>query len=249
MSLVWLYTLVSVLLVSLISLIGVASLSLSERRLNQILFLLVSLAVGGMLGDAFLHLLPEAYARSQGSLDTPLAVLAGIFGFFTLEKILRWRHEHPYQSRRSLQPLGYVNLAADGIHNLVDGMLIGASYLVSLPVGIATTIAVILHEIPQEIGDFGILLHAGFSKRSALLFNFLSGCLAIAGAALALLAGAELQGFTAVMLPFTAGGFIYVAGSDLLPELHKEREPFRSGVQLVAAGSGIGIMLLLTLLE
>jgi zinc and cadmium transporter len=148
-----------------------------------------------------------------------------------------------------VEPVGYVNLVADGVHNLVDGMLIGASYLAGVPVGIATTVAVILHEIPQEMGDFGVLLQAGFSRRNALLLNFGSGCLAIVGALLSLLAGSLVEGFTRVMLPFTAGGFIYIAGSDLLPELHKETRPLRSALQLLAVAVGVGLMLLLARLE
>jgi zinc and cadmium transporter len=132
---------------------------------------------------------------------------------------------------------------------LIDGMLIGASYATSLPVGLATTVAVILHEIPQEIGDFGILLHAGFSKRAALLFNFLSASLAIVGAVISLAVSAGIDGFSAAMLPLTAGGFIYIAGSELVPELQKELKPSRSLVQLIAIGSGVGLMLLLMLLE
>ncbi len=128
-------------------------------------------------------------------------------------------------------------------------MLIGASYATSLPVGLATTVAVILHEIPQEIGDFGILLHAGFSKRAALLFNFLSASLAIVGAVISLAVSAGIDGFSAAMLPLTAGGFIYIAGSELVPELQKELKPSRSLVQLIAIGSGVGLMLLLMLLE
>jgi zinc and cadmium transporter len=249
MSITWLFAITSVLLVSLLSLVGVVALSLSERRLHQAVFLLVSLAAGAMFGDAFIHLLPEAYVRSGGEGRTALSVLAGIFAFFVLEKFLRWRHEHPYRPDHAPQPLAYVNLVADGVHNLVDGMLIGASYLVSLPLGIATTAAVVLHEIPQEIGDFGVLLHAGFSRERALLLNSLSASLAIAGAILALVAGLALDGFSAFMLPFTAGSFIYVAGSDLLPELHKERQPLRSAAQLVAMATGVGLMLLLTRLK
>lgn len=249
MSIEWLYATASVLLVSLVSLIGIATLLLSEKRLNQAIFVLVGLAVGGLFGDAFIHLLPEAFANSSAPLQTSMYALAGIFTFFILEKFLRWRHEHHVADGKPIHPVGYMNLVADGVHNLIDGMLIGASYLVSVPVGFATTLAVILHEIPQEIGDFGVLLHAGFSKRRALLFNFLSASLAIVGAMISLVAGANIRGFTGLMLPFTAGGFIYIAGSDLLPELHKELEPFRSAVQLIAMGIGVGLMLLLALRE
>jgi zinc and cadmium transporter len=245
----WLYPIASVLLVSVVSLLGVLTLSIDHRKLDRAVFLLVSLAVGGLFGDAFLHLLPEAYERSRDAMTTSLAALAGVFGFFVLEMLLRWRHQHLPSAAPYVRPIGSMNLVADGIHNLIDGMLIGASYLVSVPVGVATTTAVILHEIPQEIGDFGVLLHAGYSRTRALQFNFLSACLAILGAVVSLLAGTWASSFAAWMLPFTAGSFIYVAGSDLLPELHQERELSRSVVQLVAMAAGVGLMLLLKISE
>jgi zinc and cadmium transporter len=240
-----LYAFGSVTLVSLVSLIGILTISVSEEKLRSALFVLVSLAAGAMFGDAFIHLLPESFQKSGGTLLPSMSVLAGILAFFILEKFLLWRHQHTLESSNRIHPLGYLNLIADGVHNLIDGMMIGASYLVSLPLGIATTLAVVFHEIPQEIGDFGILLHAGFTKKRALFFNFLSATLAIFGTAFALLISSSLESFSVVMLPFTAGGFIYIAGSDLLPELQKELEPAKSTVQLVAMAGGIGLMLIL----
>jgi zinc and cadmium transporter len=152
------------------------------------------------------------------------------------------------QSDNRIHPVGYMNLIADAVHNLIDGMLIGASYAVSVPIGIATTMAVILHEIPQELGDFGVLLHAGFTVKRAILFNFLSASVAVVGTIISLLVSASAESFSALMLPFTAGGFIYIAGSDLLPELQKESDPYRSIAQLIAIAAGGGLMLLLTLL-
>ncbi len=245
---VWLWTLASVLLVSLISLIGVFFISINEKGLRRILFVLVSLAVGGLFGDTFIHLLPEAF-RQSGGIGTGLYVLGGIFLFFILEKFLRWRHEHVLESESAVHPVGYINLFADGVHNLLDGMIIGASYLVSIKVGLATTMAVILHEIPQEIGDFGILVHAGFSRRRALFFNFLSASVSIIGALIALLLGFRGSTFSRFMAPLTAGGFIYIAGSDLLPELHKESKPAQSLIQMAAIIAGAGLMLLLTLAD
>ncbi|HSB11165.1 MAG TPA: ZIP family metal transporter [Blastocatellia bacterium] len=240
-----LYAIASVTLVSLVSLIGVVTISVSEERLRSTLFVLVSLAAGAMFGDTFIHLLPESFQRPGETLLPSTSVLAGILAFFVLEKFLLWRHQHTLESNDQVRPLGYLNLIADGVHNLIDGMMIGASYLVSLPIGIATTLAVIFHEIPQEIGDFGILLHAGFTKRRALFFNFLSAALALLGTAVAMLLGSNWESFSAVMLPFTAGGFIYIAGSDLLPELQKELAPTKSIVQFGALAAGIGLMLLL----
>jgi len=180
---------------------------------------------------------------------TALTVLAGIFGFFSLEKFLRWRHEHVLDDHVHIQPVGYLNLVADGVHNLIDGMLIGAAYVASVPVGIATTLAVILHEIPQEIGDFGVLLQAGLSPTKALVFNLLSAALAIVGALITLIASSTAAPFVAVLLPLTAGSFISMAGADLLPELHKELTPAKSLAQLIAMGMGVGLMLLIAWLE
>ncbi len=246
MPMVWLYTLVSVVLVSLLSLIGVLFISLDDQRLRRLVFLLVSLAVGALFGDVFIHLLPETFASAKGMAPS-LAVLGGIFLFFILEKFLHWRHQHLTDSGSSVRPLGYMNLVANGLHNLLDGLMIGAAYLVSLPVGLATSTAVVLHEIPHEIGDFGILIHAGFSRRRALLFNFLSACLAIVGALAALLIGGRMAEFSRLMIPLTAGGFIYIAGSDLLPELHEESKPSQSLAQLLAILCGVCLMMLLRL--
>jgi len=244
---VWLWTLVSVLAISLVSFIGILTLVVDRQRMQPAVFTLVGLAVGAMLGDAFLHLLPEAFERTRAPLATSLYCLAGIVMFFVLEKFLLWRHDHAAEHTHPIHPVGYINLVADGIHNFVDGVLIGASYLVSIPIGVGTTIAVCLHEIPQEIGDFGVLLHAGFTSVRALWLNFLMATLSIAGAVLSLLLGASLKQFALVVLPLTAGGFIYIAGSDLVPELHKERQPKQAAVQLMAIGAGIGLMLLLKL--
>jgi zinc and cadmium transporter len=235
--------------VSLLSVIGIVFISISETKLKQIVFVLVSLAVGSLFGDVFIHLLPQAFENSEARLETSLYLLAGIFIFFVLEKFIRWRHQHDLESKNAIHPVGYMNLLADGIHNFIDGMIIGASYMTNVRVGIATTIAVAMHELPQEISDFGVLLHAGFSKKKALIFNFLSAMLAILGTVLILLAGTTMHYFIASMLPLAAGGFVYIAGSDLVPELNKELAPAKSLVQLLAIATGVGLMLLLALLE
>ncbi|HEV8482721.1 MAG TPA: ZIP family metal transporter [Blastocatellia bacterium] len=246
----WAYAIASVILVSLLSLVGIAFISMSERRLRQIIFVLVSLAIGSLFGDAFIHLIPDSFDGSTSKQAASLYILAGIFAFFILEKFFLWRHQHTLESSDNpIHPVGYMNLIADGIHNFIDGMIIGASYLVSLPIGVASTLAVIFHEIPQEIGDFGILLYAGFSKTKALGYNFLSATLAILGTIVSLLVGSQLKEFTSLILPFAAGGFIYIAGSDLIPELHKEINPSKSLVQFIAMAAGVGLMLILKLLE
>lgn len=246
---IWLYTLASVIVISLASFVGVIAISSNRAGVQQAVFIMVSLAVGAMFGDVFIHLLPQAFATTVNTVATSVYILAGILMFFLLEKFLLWRHEHVPHYGDCIHPVGYVTLVADGLHNLIDGLLIGSSYLVSAPVGVATTLAVLLHEIPQEIGDFGVLLHAGFRPGQALWLNFLSALTAILGAIAALVAGSLMKGMPVVVLPLTAGGFIYIAGSDLVPELHKEREPVKSLIQMAAIGVGVGLMLLLRLFE
>ena len=141
-----------------------------------------------------------------------------------------------------------MNLFGDTIHNLLDGLVVGASYIVSIPVGIATTLAVIFHEIPQEIGDFGVLIHGGFTKKKALWFNFLTALTAILGTLIALGIGSALEGFIPLLISFAAGNFIYIAGSDLIPELHKnEPNPKESALQVASIALGVAIMLLVLL--
>ncbi len=240
---VWLYSLGSVFLVSLVSLIGLFTFPMNERTLRKILLFFVSFSAGALFGDAFIHLLPEAAEDFGFSLTVSLSLLGGIIVFFILEKFIHWRHCHIPTSEEHPHPVAFMNLVGDGVHNFIDGLVIGGSYLASVPIGIATTIAVVLHEIPQEIGDFGVLLHAGYSKKKALFFNFLSALTAVAGTALALLAGESTAAITSFLLPFAAGGFIYIAGSDLIPELHKETNPKKSVVQLIAFIAGIGVMM------
>jgi zinc and cadmium transporter len=245
---IWGYSIVSVIIVSLISLIGILALLLN-RDVKKITFLLVSFAVGGLFGDALIHLLPESFEKMDNSLAVALYVILGIMIFFIMEKVLRWRHQHYAETEKHVKPIVMMNLVGDGVHNMIDGMVIGASYLVSIPLGLTTTLAIVLHEIPQEIGDFGILLHGGFTVKKALFFNFLSALTAVIGAILSLAIGPHVQGYAEALVPITAGGFIYIAGTDLLPELHQDVKLNRSLLQLVLVLMGIGIMAILVLFE
>lgn len=240
------YSIVSVIIVSVISLAGVFTLSLKEAVLRRYLFLLVSLAVGALIGDAFIHLIPEVFERAGNPTTVSVAIIAGIFIFFALEKVLHWHH-HTAEGNEvpAIHPSGRMILFSDGVHNLIDGLIIGASYLVSVEVGMATTLAVILHEIPQEIGDFGVLIHSGYSTGRALFLNFLSALTALAGAAIALAVGSAAGSLTFWLVPIAAGGFIYIALTDLIPEMHKTTRVSHSLLQLVSALIGIGVMLLL----
>lgn len=242
------WTLGSVLIISLVSLIGVITLALNDEKIRKILLFLVSFSTGALLGDVFIHLLPEMTGKYGLGLNTSLYILSGIILFFILEKFICWRHCHIPTSEEHPHPVGIINLVGDGLHNFIDGAVIAGSFMFSLPMGIATSLAVLFHEIPQEIGDFSILLHAKFTKYQAVLFNFLSALLAVLGAVIILTFGKPSDNFFTFILAFTTGGFLYLAGSDLIPELHKETKLGRSLMQLVGIILGILIMLILALI-
>ena len=209
---------------------------------------LVSLSAGALLGDAFLHLLPEAVENMENSMAIWFGVLAGIILFFSLEKIIHWRHCHEPTCESHPHTLGVMNLVGDGLHNLIDGMIIAGSFLVDIRLGVITTIAVISHEIPQEIGDFGVLIHAGYKAKKALLFNFFSGLFSVLGALIVILIGVYSENFINFIIPITAGGFIYIASSDLIPELKKDTSLNKTIKQLLGIFMGLALMLLLKLL-
>lgn len=248
MEMVWLRTLGAVFVVSAIPLSGLLALAVSQRGLDNAMQYLVSFAVGGLLGGAMIHLIPEAFTEFGPGLAMPLAVLGGFIGFFLLEKFF-WAHEHNHHARGGVRPLALLNLVGDGVHNLVDGAIIAASFSVDPGLGLSTTIAVALHEIPQEIGDFGVLVFSGLSVRRAVLFNVLSGVTAIVGAVATLVVGEHVGGVTRTLLPVAAGGFLYIAASDLIPELHRRKRLADTIWQVTCIGVGIGLMCLTALFE
>lgn len=249
MSQVWLYTLISVLIISLISLVGILIIVLGQKQIKSFLLFMVSFAAGAMLGDVFIHLLPELVEETGFEISTSIYILAGILIFFILEKILHWRHCHHTATQSHTHPLAVMNLVGDAIHNFIDGALIAGSYLLSIPVGIATTIAVILHEIPQEMGDFGVLLHSGMKIKKALAFNFITALTAILGALIVLGLGVSGHNVTDKIIPITIGGFLYIANADLIPELHKDVVVKNSVIQLISFLVGVGVMFLLTFMS
>lgn len=242
---VWVYTIASVVGISLLSLVGVLALYIKQDILSKALVFLVSFSAGALLGDALIHLIPEAVEEAGFTLTVSLGVISGIVVFFILEKFIYWHHCHDLTCEHGQRPYAYMNLIGDGVHNLIDGMIIAGSFMADVTLGISTTIAVALHEIPQELGDYGVLVHGGFSRLKAISFNFISALLSIIGALFTLAVGSALDGLTVYLVPFTAGGFIYIAGSDLIPELHKEHRLKSSTVQLVGIIMGIGVMVAL----
>lgn len=237
MTLVWI--LLSTVLVSLISLVGVFTFAFNERVLKRALFLLVGFSAGALIGGAFFHLIPEGL--EEGSANAVfLYTILGFTLFFLLEKYFHWRHCHDGVCK--IHPFTYLNLVGDGFHNFLDGIVIAASFMISLKLGMVTTLAVILHEIPQELGDFAVLVYGGFSKAKALWFNLMSALTAILGALLGFFISSLTVNFINFVLPFTAGGFIYIASSDLIPELHKEIDTRKSVAAFVFFILGILFM-------
>lgn len=249
MTTIYIYTFASVAVVSLISLVGVFALSLREDVLRKYIFIFMSIAVGALLGDAFIHLIPEALENSGDTTLVGVLIIVGIFLFFILEKFLHWHHHGEDKDEESVHPVGKLTLVSDGVHNFLDGIIIGTSFMISIPVGIATTLAVILHEIPQEIGDFAVLLHAGYTKVQALWLNFLSAFAAILGAVFFFVLGGVAEASSIYFTPIAAGGFIYIAVADLIPELHKTKEIRYSVLQLIAVTFGVLAMVGLIFLE
>jgi zinc and cadmium transporter len=235
--------LISVLIVSSISLIGAFLLFFNKKLIDNILLIFVGFATGTMLGAAFLDLLPEAL-ESEAANHILLYTLSGIIAFFVIERIFYWHH---YHGKKDIHPFTYLNLIGDGIHNFTDGMAISAAFLINAQIGIATTIAIIFHEIPQEIGDFGILIHGGLSRYKALLYNFISALTAVLGALVAYYLSFYIQNMTPIIASFSAGGFIYIATADLVPELHKERSLKKGIIQLALFILGIALIWLLTI--
>ncbi|MFC1571458.1 ZIP family metal transporter [Candidatus Margulisiibacteriota bacterium] len=245
----WFYTLAAVFIVSLISFVGVLTLAFKIDFLKKILLFLVSLSAGALLGGAFFHLIPEAAEEAGFTAGLAVFILAGIITFMILERVICWRHCHVPTSDEHPHPFAFMNLVGDGFHNFLDGMIIAGSFLVSIPLGISTTLAIIFHEIPQEIGDFGVLVHGGFRRLHALMLNFAAALGAVLGAIVVLLLNIKMAQVATFLVPFTAGGFIYIASSDLIPEMKREISPAKAFLQIGVMVIGLGIMFFLTILE
>ena len=222
----------------------VASLFAFAARPNWVP-VLISYAIGALLGAAFLEVLPHAIEAAESPERAAMNVLAGIMLFFVLEKLVLWRHCHDegchghehngHDHGRS----GLLILVGDTFHNFVDGVLIAAAFVESTPLGIVTALAIIAHEIPQEVGDFLILIHSGYSKTKALIFNLLSSLATLVGGILAYFALSHMQSLVPVFLALAAASMIYVAVADLIPGLHKRTELRATAQQVLLIAAGI----------
>jgi len=215
---------------SLISFVGGIVAIFNEEKVRRSTHFIVSFAIGALLSVSFLDLIPEAVEMSSVGKAMPF-VLLGVFIFFLLEKFIFWYHCHDGQC--PVHTYSYLILWGDFLHNFVDGIILALTFLVDVKLGLLTTVAVILHEIPQEIGDFGILIHGGFSRAKALWYNFLSATSVIIGAALTYAFGAALEPFLPAGLALVAGAFVYLATVDLMPELHESTRLSHTLVQIL----------------
>lgn len=241
MTLFWIVA--SGFLMGAISLVGAATLVLSEVRLNKLLLPLVALAAGTLLGGALFHLIPAALAAMPDPTVVFLWVAAGFTLFLGLEQFLSWHHCHTAPCRH--QPLTYLILIADTLHNFIDGLAVGAAFLIDLRVGFAVVLATAAHEVPQELGDFAVLIHGGWTSRRALFYNLLSALTCLAGGLVAYASSARLD--VTFLLPFAAGNFLYIAAADLIPEVKQQTSLARGALHLACFLLGLGLLLLVAL--
>ena len=229
MTLIWILS--ATIVVSLISLVGIFTFGIKAKVFDRLLVVFIGFAAGGLIGGAFLHLLPEAVGQS-GNGYVFFYTLIGFTVFFLMERYFYWRHCH--DGVCDVHAFTYLNLIGDGIHNFTDGLIIAASFVTNFRLGIVTTLAVIFHEIPQEMGDFGILVYGGLKKSRALFFNFICALSAILGALTEYFLSTVTRNISLFLISFTAGGFIYIAASDLIPELHRQKDTQRANIAFLA---------------
>ena len=240
------WIILSTVVVSLISFIGILTLILKKKTVDEILWIFVAISAGAMIGSAFFHLIPEALEKINTN-SIFIFIIIGFTFFFLIEKILFWHHCHT--SKKHAHTFAYMNLIGDGFHNFIDGLIIAASFIVDFNLGIITTFAIIMHEIPQEIGDFGVLLYGGFKASTALLFNFITALTAVLGGVLGYYLSNYVSQYVMFLLAFAAGGFIYIGASDLLPEIKNERNTNKSILGFIIFLLGIAIIFLLGYFE
>jgi len=240
------YIIVSSFLLSFCALIGVFSLAWRKKSGEKILLFFISLSAGTLMGGAFLHLMPEGVEKLPAEKFFILVLISFIF-FYFIEKILHWRHCH--KGECAVHSFGYMSLIGDSIHNFIDGLIIAATFLVDIKLGITTAIAIGFHEIPQEIGDFAVLLYAGVKKGRALALNFLVALTIVIGGIAGYFLALRAENLITYFLPLAAGGFLYVSTSDLIPEIRKEKDIKKSLISFTVFFLGLGIMYLATLIE
>ena len=239
---VFAYALLAVIIVSLLSLLGAIFIVFQRKLLDSITTYLLAFSSGILLGTTFYDLIPEGYDGLHEHVYT--WVIVGLVVFFVLEKIIHW-HSHVEEVEKGIvskKHVAYLCLVGDSVHNFLDGAIIGVTFLTSVPLGVVTTIAVVAHEIPHELGDFFLLIYGGFTNKKALWYNFLSALTAVLGTIVIFIFSKDILGASPYLIGFAAGNFLYIAASDIIPELHQKRSVTISVIQTICLLIGIIIM-------
>jgi zinc and cadmium transporter len=232
-------------LMTAIALVGSVTLLLGQATLQRIILPLVAFAAGSLIGGAFFHMLPASLLAGGDSTGVFVWLVAGFCTFFLLEQFLHYHHCHR-ASAECKKPLTYLILLGDGLHNLLGGLAVAGTFLVDIRLGIATWLAAAAHEIPQELGDFAVLVHGGWARKSALLYNMLSGVTFLIGGILAYAASFKLS--VAFLVPFAAGNFLYIGASDLVPEVNRHRDARTNVILFLSFVGGLALLLAIRLL-
>ena len=232
----------SSILMCILALVGATTLFMRENTLQKLLLPLVALSAGSLLGGAFFHMIPESIEKTEADLSVYIYVVIGFTFFLLLEQLLHWHHCHREQTDCK-KPQTYLILIGDGIHNFIGGIAVAGTFLIDIRLGISTWLAAAAHEVPQEIGDFGILVHGGWSRRKALLFNFLSASTFLFGGLLAYML--SFSDWIFYLIPFAAGNFIYIGASDLIPEVNRHRNFSNNMIHFICFCTGLLILLVL----
>ncbi|MBS3107782.1 ZIP family metal transporter [Candidatus Woesearchaeota archaeon] len=243
MDTIWLIIL-STIIISLTSFVGIITLVLKRNLTERVIYFLVALSAGTLLGGAFIHLIPESLEIGNIAFGY---VILGFIIFFFIEKVLHWRHCH--KGHCAVHEFASMTLIGDSIHNFIDGLALAAAFVIDFRLGWITTIAIASHEIPQELGDFGVLIHGGFSKARALFMNFIVAATAILGGVVGYFMNNLIESFTPILLAITAGGFIYISASDLIPELRNKATDWKMLINFFIFVMGIFLMYVLSYLE
>lgn len=240
--LVWI--LLAGLLMSAIALVGGLTLLLDERTLRRLTLTLVAFAAGSLIGGALFHMLPAALQQADGPLPVFVWVAGGFLGFFVVEQFLHYHHCQRAEAN-CRAPLTYLVLIGDGLHNFLGGLAVAGTFLLDVRLGVTACIAAAAHEIPQELGEYGVLIHGGWGRRSALLFNFLTALTFLVGGLVAYFAAYKVD--VAFLVPFAAGNFLYLGATDLVPEIRRHDQAARNVEHFVAFSAGLGLLLLLAI--